>query len=130
MAPSPEPRDLGADEWLSQYGNRRNLTKDGLAFKHRPPKPEFGLSVLIGMWAPEVAALLVVPRLTVFKGTGVRHAQVGSFRDAGFVVIDAPTRGNPENHGRIKWPLTWDDVVDECFDGCFSEPVWWEESEG
>ena len=125
--PDVEPREIDGDEWVSQYGNSVRPYK-GRAFKRRPAN-DYGLSVYFGRLAPEQIATEVDPLLRTLRGAGVRYALVGNLREAGFVVIHKPTPAHPTQHGSVKWPEVWDDDdVDEAFDSCFDEVVWWKEA--
>jgi hypothetical protein len=121
-------RTISDDEWLTQYGNKRNPI-GGRPFKNRPPYPDDcnALSLIRGQRSVAAAASLVrTSRNTVSRGSGVRYTIAARLRQAGFTLRLTGNNYNP-HHVSVtcideKHIWTEDDCV--RFDACFDKPAW------
>lgn len=122
------PREIGDDEYVSQYGSR--LTGE-VVFRDQPRTQDTGaLSVIIGKVTPAEARRRVRKAGDVSGDDGVRYALVGDLRAQGLTVTHAPRAGNTL-HARVGFDGAWDDEVAGKFNQCFGAPQWYqEESEG
>lgn len=122
-----EGSEINDDDWLSQRVYVDD--DDKLQAWNRPrPQDRGELSAFHGLLTAEEAYRKVVGLLRRRTPPdsdvdGVRHAQVGDLRAAGFVVKSAPTSRNPD-HLLISCESAWDDFVATKFDRCFGEIVW------
>jgi hypothetical protein len=123
-----QPREIGADEYVSHYGSR--LTGE-VVFRDQPRTQDTGaLSVILGKVTPAEARRRVRKAGEVSGDDGVRYALVGDLRAQGFAVTHAPRAGNTL-HARVGFDGAWDDGVAGKFNQCFGAPQWYqEESEG
>jgi hypothetical protein len=122
-----KPREIGDDEYLSQYGSRSTGSPD---FRERPRlKDEGGLSVSLGRLTPAEVRSLVRLAGVPTSEDGARYVRAGDLRRQGFEVVHKPTRRNPD-HAVVRYPREWDEPVAGMFNKHCSAPVWHEEPEG
>jgi hypothetical protein len=117
--------ELGADEVLTQYGNR--TYPRGQPFRNRPrPGKETAISLIRGRLSVD-EVFRVVNRGTdkAYDDDGARYTTVGELRAAGFRVGATPSRLIP---GHVSVTLddetAWTDDVCVTFSACFTEPAW------
>lgn len=121
-------REIGDDEYVSQYGSRMTGKPD---FRDRPRSTDRdALSGIVGQVTAAEARRLVRTAGPATDDDGVRDVLAGDLRQQGFVVTHTPTRRN-KRHVSIRYPVgAWDDPVAGMFDERFGEPRWHEEQEG
>ena len=124
------PRVIEGDEWLTQYGNRRNPI-GGRPFKNRPPEPERinALSLIRGRLTVEEATPLVrTSRSRPSPGSGVRYTTAARLKQEGFVARHTGNRNNPHHVSVTCLDEThvWTDDDGKRFDSCFEQPTWGE----
>lgn len=118
-----QPREIGEDEYLSQYVTREAGQP---RLRNRPRLRDIdGLSLTAGKLTP-AEARKPVRRGSPTEDDGVRHVRTGDLRAEGFIVENTPSRRNTE-HVSIRYPREWDDQVASTFNGCCSDPVWHQE---
>lgn len=113
-----EPRELSADEALTQYGVAGQPFRDA----PRLGRDCDGLSLLLGTFTgPEAAArILRHPNLAGRSEDVARHTTVGKLGEMGLVVTHRPTVRNPD-HVVVNMPdgAKWTEQVADAFDLCF-----------
>jgi len=122
-----QPREIGADEYVSQYGSR--LTGEPVFWDHLKPADIDGLSAIIGQVTPAEGRRRVRgPRSgPPTRDDGIRYALVADLEKEGFRVTDTGWPGNTK-HVSISYPGEWDDTVAGKFNKCFGAPLWHEEA--
>lgn len=119
-----QPREIGDEEYLSQYGSR--LTGKP-PFLDRPRSVDTdGLSATVGSLTPAQARRLVRRVGLVGSDDGVRYAPAGALRAMGFEVTHTPSRRN-KDHVSISYAGEWDVTMEGKFYECWSAPRWHEE---
>lgn len=120
----PQPREIGDDESLSQYGSRQGGKP---VFWDRPRTTDIdGLSATIGRLTAAEARKLVRFIGVPTSDDGVRYARVGDLRANGFEVTHTPSRRN-KDHSSTSYEGEWDATMEETFNECWSDPLWHEE---
>jgi hypothetical protein len=123
----PQPREIGDDEYLSQYGSRQGGKP---LFWSRPrPTDTDGLSATIGRLTPAEARKPVRMIGAATRDDGVRYARVGDLRAKGFEVTHTPSKRN-KDHTSISCAGEWDATMEGTFNESWSDPLWHEESGG
>lgn len=84
------------------------------------PSDHDGLSVLRGKVATLDAARFVRRPRFPLTGDGIRVAEVGALRRAGFAVTHTPTRFNPI-HVSTSSGAQWNESLAVSFDACFGD---------
>jgi hypothetical protein len=123
-----EPRGIGDEEHVSQYGSREN----GEPVFWDTPRPEDtdgALSVLLGKVTPEEARRAVRrSHGAMSSADGVRYARAGELRAQGFEVVHTPRRENP-GHASVRLAGVWGNQAAGKFNSCFCEVKWHGEPE-
>ena len=123
----PQPREIGDDEYLSQYGSRQGGKP---LFWSRPrPTDTDGLSATIGRLTPAEARKPVRMTGAATSDDGVRYARAGDLRAKGFEVTHTPSRRN-KDHTSISHAGEWDATMEGTFNESWSDPLWHEEPGG
>jgi hypothetical protein len=121
----PQPREIGDDEYLSQYGSRQGGKP---LFWSRPrPTDTDGLSATIGRLTPAEARKPVRMTGAATSDDGVRYARAGDLRAKGFEVTHTPSSRN-KDHTSISHAGEWDATMEGTFNESWSDPLWHEES--
>lgn len=109
-----KPRDLGADEEVTQYGSADQSFRNAPRFA----EGEADLSVILGRLTPEQAGDVV--RYGALGGgrDRARHSLVAVLRLAGFTVTHTPSRMNA-CHASVTFHGDWNSQVCDDFDDCF-----------
>lgn len=119
-----QPREIGNEEYVSQYGSRQTGQP---VFRDSPrPVDRDGLSGVFGRVTAAEARRPVRQAGSPTEDDGVRHGQVGDLRERGFVVSHTPSQRNTR-HVSIRYPGVWDEKVTGMFNACFGAPQWYEE---
>ena len=120
----PQPREIGDDEYLSQYGSRQGGKP---VFWDQPRTTDVdGLSATIGRLTPAGARGFVRFIGVPTSDDGVRYARAGDLRAKGFKVTHTPSRRN-KDHASISYPGEWDATMEGTFNECWGDPLWHEE---
>jgi hypothetical protein len=120
--PSPTPREVPDDAILTQYGR---LDAAQATFRGAPRFPgETDLSMLWGKFDGLAAALLVRGRAGDAHDVS-RHVRAGVLRAEGFIVMNTPTKRNPD-HISVTVPgdaIKWNDEQVKAFDGAMGRAL-------